>query len=321
MSVFGSFTVPTVLTNLTRIHTLKVEYDRAEKCIYCGSNGGTEGLRKEHIIPDSIGGRLIYPGASCHKCEKETHAFEGRVVSAAYGDTRAIFGMRRGNKRKWPPLFNVPVKRGDDTEVVAVTEEDLPAANWLVMLNHAPPIIENKPALNGLKVDLALWSPSEDYLERLHRLGPGTVDVAKTFKFDEFFRFLNKIAYGFAHATLKGQFNPLTNTCVYMDKGKRVRQYIGGDIIGRRSDRVSDIHELDLVQIQSGSIPYIAVRVHLFAFADFPAYVVVVGTASDLTKPPEGISYCVGKPERWIEKNSDRIRPDPPTSRVRFQRK
>ncbi|MGX9117884.1 hypothetical protein ACWTU6_14550 [Mesorhizobium sp. BHbsci] len=34
--------------------------------MYCGSRGGVDGLHVEHIIPDSIEGRLIYPGASCH---------------------------------------------------------------------------------------------------------------------------------------------------------------------------------------------------------------------------------------------------------------
>ncbi|MEI9429205.1 HNH endonuclease [Mesorhizobium sp. Cs1299R1N3] len=306
------------MAKLTRTYTLKVEFDRAERCIYCGSRGGADGLRVEHIIPDSIGGRLIYPGASCHGCEQETHAFEGRVVSAAYGDTRAIFGMRRGNKRKWPSHFSVSVKRGDDTHIVPVTEEDLPTANWLVILNHRPPLLDNKPALNGLKVDLALWSPSGDYLQRLQKVGPGIVDAAKTFNFDDFFRFLNKIAYSFAHATLRGQLNPLTNTFVYRDQGKRVRRYVGGDIVGRRDGRASDIHELDLVQIQSGSILYIAVRVHLFAFADFPAYVVIVGTANDLTMAPEGATYPVGLPERWIDRHLDQTSAISPNTGVRF---
>jgi hypothetical protein len=34
-------------------------YEPVGVCMYCGSNGGKEGLRKEHIVPYSLGGRLI----------------------------------------------------------------------------------------------------------------------------------------------------------------------------------------------------------------------------------------------------------------------
>jgi hypothetical protein len=35
------------------------------RCIYCGSDGGTDGLRDEHIMPYCLGGNAIIRDASC----------------------------------------------------------------------------------------------------------------------------------------------------------------------------------------------------------------------------------------------------------------
>jgi hypothetical protein len=277
-------------------------------------------LRDEHIIPDSIGGRLIYEKASCHTCEETTHAFEGRIVSTAYGNTRALLGMKRGHRRKWPSEFQVEVRRGEETVKVPVSEEELPAANWIVNVLHAPPILENKPVLGDFVVDLALWSPLPDYYERLAKLGPGSVPVGPRFQFDEFFRFINKIAFSYAHAELRGRFAPLTADFVTSDRGKRIRRWIGGDIMGSTHKEIGDIHELHVAQVTDGDgLIYIAVRVHLFTLNEFPAYVVIVGTANELTAQPEGTSYAATEPSRMFGRSSGRTRKAPPNWRVRFR--
>ena len=39
------------------------------RCIYCGSDGGTDGLRDEHIMPYCLGGNAVIEKASCKACE------------------------------------------------------------------------------------------------------------------------------------------------------------------------------------------------------------------------------------------------------------
>jgi hypothetical protein len=34
-------------------------------CIFCGSDGGADGLRREHIMPKSLGGQAAIQKASC----------------------------------------------------------------------------------------------------------------------------------------------------------------------------------------------------------------------------------------------------------------
>lgn len=308
------------MTKLPRAHTRPYKFEPAGYCIYCGSDGGDLGLREEHIIPDALGGRLKYPAASCHKCERETHAFEGRIISKVYGNTRLIFGMRRGKNRKWPTHFNIPVRRDQTTEDVTVTEDAYPAAVWLVSINHAPPILDNSPILDRMVVDLSLWSPLEDYQDRLVALGPGSIPVVEKFQIAEFFRVIHKIAFAYAHAHLRGQFSPLTTSYVVRNKGKQIFRYVGGDVSGSPRASVEDIHELDVMQVQSfDNIVFIAVRVHLFALNDFPAYLVVVGTANAETAQPEGASSAPVELKRWSDRYSDRTRKIPLHPRVRFR--
>ncbi|ESY98087.1 hypothetical protein NKI51_25020 [Mesorhizobium australicum] len=259
---------------------------------------------------------MVYSKASCHDCEKITSAFEGRVISQAYGDTRAILGLKRGNGRKWPNEFNLTVTRDAEETTIPVKEDGLPVAIWLTCLNHRPLILDNKPVSGNTKVDLALWSPLKDYQDRLANLGPGSVPAAKSYQFDQFFRFINRIAFAYAHALLKGKFSPLTSEYVLRDRGKWIRRYIGADIIGRPDDAAYDIHELYVAQVEAGGLIYIAVRVHLFALNNFPAYVVIVGTANAETEQPTSPVYDQKTPGKWLEENSVLMRSHP---RVRFR--
>jgi len=40
-------------------------HPRFGRCIFCGSDGGADGLRREHIMPKSLGGQAAIQKASC----------------------------------------------------------------------------------------------------------------------------------------------------------------------------------------------------------------------------------------------------------------
>jgi hypothetical protein len=68
-------------------------------CVYCGCKTS---LRDEHLIADSIGGRLILPNASCLTCMEETHAFEGQFLRQYCDPFRQLLGIKgrsRGKKK------------------------------------------------------------------------------------------------------------------------------------------------------------------------------------------------------------------------------
>jgi hypothetical protein len=71
----------------------------AASCIYCGTQADqTEAkeLSDEHIIPYALGGNLVLPKASCDRCAKETHAFEGHLAGKTYefARTHLLVGER-----------------------------------------------------------------------------------------------------------------------------------------------------------------------------------------------------------------------------------
>jgi hypothetical protein len=54
------------------------------RCIYCGSDGGPDGLREEHIIPYSLGGNAVLEEASCSRCEAITSYLEGYAANVIF---------------------------------------------------------------------------------------------------------------------------------------------------------------------------------------------------------------------------------------------
>jgi len=58
------------------------------RCIYCGADGGIDGLRSEHIIPLSLGGKAELPEASCASCEAITSYIDGYLARGTFYDLR-----------------------------------------------------------------------------------------------------------------------------------------------------------------------------------------------------------------------------------------
>ena len=54
-------------------------------CIYCGWDGGAEGLRNEHTVPYSLGGNTELLAASCADCEAITSYLDGYAFGCCLG--------------------------------------------------------------------------------------------------------------------------------------------------------------------------------------------------------------------------------------------
>ena len=147
---------------INKVRTRSQVYPSLDRCIYCESDGAPDGLRDEHIVPDALGGRLIIKKASCHDCEKETHAFEGRVISHLYGDTRAHIGMRRGKKRKWPEKFAVRTTRTTGPEEIEVSLDEHPGTMFAMKLTPSGIFLNHPPDdrdFSGVKLDMLSFDP------------------------------------------------------------------------------------------------------------------------------------------------------------------
>ena len=70
------------------------------RCIYCGSDGGTEGLRDEHIMPFCLGGNAIIEKASCKACEAITSYLDGYMGRRVFYELRVHSGSAKLETRK-----------------------------------------------------------------------------------------------------------------------------------------------------------------------------------------------------------------------------
>ncbi|WP_432211999.1 HNH endonuclease [Bosea vestrisii] len=124
-------------TRMSRHH----RYAPVGTCIYCGTTAGR--LTDEHIIPESFGGALLLPTASCDDCARETHAFEGRCAGQLFRPARRALRLPQRNrnaKAKVPETFDADI----DEKPVKVAVADFPPL--LITFAFDPPgIIVNQP--------------------------------------------------------------------------------------------------------------------------------------------------------------------------------
>ena len=60
------------MAEIENVQGRKIRVPGGGRCVYCGSDGGADGLRDEHAIPYSLGGTAELLKASCSDCEKVT---------------------------------------------------------------------------------------------------------------------------------------------------------------------------------------------------------------------------------------------------------
>src|SRR5713101_7298318 len=78
-------------------------------CIFCGSDGGSLGLRDEHIIPLSLGAKAVIENASCEACEKITSYLDGYLGRHIFGEYRAHAGVATRRPKQRPSEFPAKV--------------------------------------------------------------------------------------------------------------------------------------------------------------------------------------------------------------------
>src|SRR5580704_17653738 len=79
-------------------------------CIYCGWDGGEDGLRDEHAVPYSLGGSTELLNASCSDCEGITSYLDGYMANAIFGHLRVHMSVqsRSGHPDTLPATIEPP---------------------------------------------------------------------------------------------------------------------------------------------------------------------------------------------------------------------
>lgn len=247
------------------------------RCIYCDS---TDGLTREHVIPQGLGGRLVpddeheaivLGDASCAECTKITRRLEGICLGKMMGHFRAKAGMTRKDRR-------TETRRVKYTDLQGVASfedvpvKDIPAILMLPIFFEAG-VFSEQPIGGPYKI--AHWLAVEDtkspamHSDRgIGAAGHGPADYA---------RLLAKISLGYAVA-VRGidSFTPLVRNFILGKANDEFGHWVSGL---PQEPPSANLHEIALVPLKknkTGEI-YVAADIRLFAMYGAPRNYVVVG--------------------------------------------
>jgi hypothetical protein len=174
------------------------KYPPVGRCIYCGSDGGSEGLRDEHMVPYALGGHAELREASCRSCEQITSYIDGYLARHIFYDLRSH--VRAPSRRSLPKKRPAHISVGDQGVSLDLPVDDHPFALMLPtwdlpgILRQVQPTedfpVTNVRAYNYMPPNLrdALALP-EDAPDPVVHIGPGTINNMT------FARAITKIAY------------------------------------------------------------------------------------------------------------------------------
>lgn len=153
---------------------IKIDLDREAypavgRCIYCGSDGGANGLRDEHIVPFALGGNAVLPKASCSDCEAIISYVEGFVGRAVFGLMRSFHEIQRRKRTHRPQTVRMTFKTESGDHVREVLMEDAPPLLFLRQF-EPPGILEgSSPRPVAVTATGWLWY-SHEFATRAERL-------------------------------------------------------------------------------------------------------------------------------------------------------
>jgi hypothetical protein len=267
-------------------------YPSVGRCIYCYATKYCEDqpnkkLGEEHIIPAGLGGRLILPEASCHKCETMNNSAETFCQNNMLEAFRLHLGITRSGAPHKSLRAEFLQRDGWHTHKISASRcpvimmvPTLPAPD--VFFPHPP---ERSNVLQFTAV--TIWSEKE-ILRLLHDFDAIDWRIrSKHTRLKPFVRMLAKIAHAYCVAELGlGGFHPLLLPIIRGEFGYPGHRFVGGTAnIPDKHTR----HELDLQRERHGDRMYWIVRIRMFSDLGFPEYICAAGLdlcESDTTISP-----------------------------------
>jgi hypothetical protein len=106
-------------------------------CIYCGSDGGADGLRDEHIIPLALKGNAIIKEASCTICEKKINPADTHLAKHVFWNYRLLTGAPTRNPQDRPNILTATFDIGDNEVSRDLPIQDFPFSTALPIWGNA----------------------------------------------------------------------------------------------------------------------------------------------------------------------------------------
>lgn len=250
----------------------------ARKCIYCWpSKDVTTKLGREHIIPDTLGGRLILHKAACSECEARINReIEIPTLKRMWIQARTHLGLKSSEPKQSLPIgtWTAETSEWPNIEEVNFAFEEIDLGRHplrIVAPRFQPPGIlwGRAPTEKFQIIGISAYAPTPD---------PPMPDgkrsaVFQPFSPDIICRSIAKIAHGAAVAELGfNKFEPMLPPII-LGEDKNISHLIGSTTAkGRKRDTLHEI-VLDL----SGE--YVIAKVQLFARYQIQPFLAVVGRA------------------------------------------
>lgn len=268
------------LSRMKRRHT----YRPVGTCIYCGANGAGTLLSLEHVIPESLGGTLKLPQASCRACEIVTGAFEGRNVSRLFQIVRKQFGLPRKSRsskdreRQHQELFSVKI----DGREVGLSSQECPGLLVSFLFDFPTALMGITPTLEPFvgRVQIVQLPGFGERFDRLRaRYGQqANIEFPINGNSEEVGRLLAKIGHAYAVAEIGlGVFRPFLLGIIRGGDTYLLRHLVGS-AIGESDAATDDLHEIGIVPpalFDCGNL--VVAKIRLFANQGLTTHYVVVG--------------------------------------------
>jgi hypothetical protein len=217
---------------MENIEGKKVPVKGGGVCIYCGWDGGEQGLRDEHVVPYSLGGSTELLTASCSDCEAVTSYLDGYMANAIFGHLRVHIGLQ--SRSGHPVSLPTTIEIADGKRAVDLATENHPY--FLNMPIWRPPgFMIGKQISDGFgdAGRFTYWYVPPN-LRDVIGLRDGDVariiDTSRSHNLSAFARGLARI--GYCNAVMKyglDGFRPLATPDIILGRYPNIAYFVGSD--------------------------------------------------------------------------------------------
>lgn len=248
------------------------------RCIYCPGRPDSD----EHIIPQSLGGRLVIENASCKDCRRVTSEFERIVAREMYWPLRLTLGIKGSKKHKTerPTHWMGVLEDGDSIQDAPIEVGRFPAI-YTVMEFAPPGLLIGLPMHSGNpEMKLRLKASDTEIRALCDDLGVGNLKVEHTLQWAPFARMIAKICHAYAVSVVGLEGMRFYLPELILGTSGHLSHHVGG--LSDPTHELKPPHDLGLAIQTFNGAPHIVGRTTLFGANRFPTYEAVVGEILDL---------------------------------------
>lgn len=258
-------------------------------CIYCGSDGGADGLRDEHVIPLSLNGDVVIRKASCQVCERKINPADTHLAKAVFWHFRLHTGAKTRNPKDRPRTITAEIETASGKFARDFQIADAP-------FSVALPVWGAPGFFRGASIDAPF---PETYFNIYHWMPPNMRETLGLGEDEDFriwssgrvsgglfARALAKIAY--CHTVIRyglNGFRPLVLPKIILGECPAAAYFVGSPLVDSPAPLPSKaLHAVESSELVSkdGILKLIYVQIRLFANSAYkthgmPIYHVVAG--------------------------------------------